>query len=82
MSIPLVRNYVVAINLKLFHFSFLKIIEIEFEMKLQSFFLWEFFQVLTNHDLSYLSPLISEWIESKLPMFIKIYTIRCNLFIF
>ena len=33
-------NYetIVALNLRLFHFSFLKIVETEFKMKFQSFF--------------------------------------------
>ena len=39
---------VVAINLKLFHFFFLKIDEIEFKMKLQSFFVWSFSKCLQN----------------------------------
>ena len=61
---------VVAINLKIFIFSFLKIVEIEFKIKLQSFLL-EFSQVPANHDLSYLSPYLLKWNESKFPMFIK-----------
>ena len=63
---------VVAINLKLFHFFFLKIVEIEFKMKLQSFFGFKFFQVPTKLDFLCLSPHLSEWNESKLPMFKKI----------
>ena len=63
---------VLAINLKLFHLSFLKIVTIEFKMKLQSFYCLEFFQVPTKLNFPYLSPHISEWSESKLPMFIKI----------
>ena len=54
---------VVAINLKLFHFSFLKNVEIEFKMKLQSFFGLEFFQMLTKLDFPYLSPHLSKWNE-------------------
>ena len=41
-------------------------------MKLQSFFGLEFFQVPAKLDYPYLSPHLSEWNESKLPMFIKI----------
>ena len=63
---------VVAINLKLFHFSFLKIVEIEFKMKLLSFFGLKFFQMPTKQDFLYLLPHLLEWNESKLPMFIKI----------
>ena len=63
---------VVAINPKNFHFSFLKIVDIEFKMKLQSFFSLEFFQVPAKLDLPHLSPHLLEWNESKLPMFIKI----------
>ena len=63
---------VIAINLKLFHFSFLKIVKIEFKMKLQSLFCLEFFQVPTKLDFPYLSSHISKWNESKLPIFIKI----------
>ena len=50
---------VVAINLKLSIFSFLKIVEIEFKMKLQSFFGLEFFQMLAKLDFPYLSPHLS-----------------------
>ena len=61
-----------AINLKLFHFFFFEIVEIEFKMKLSSFFCLEFFQLPAKLDFPYLSPHISEWNESKLLMFIKI----------
>ena len=54
---------VVAINLKLFHFSVLKIVEIEFKMKLQRFSCLEFFQVLAKLDFPYLSPHLSKWNE-------------------
>ena len=46
---------VVTINLKFFHYSFLKIVEIEFKMKFQSSSFLEFSQMLANHDLSDLS---------------------------
>ena len=68
---------IVSINLKLFHFFFLKIVEIEFKMKLQSFFV-EFSQVPRKHNFLYLSPHLSKWNESKLPLFLTIYTIRSN----
>ena len=45
-------------------------------MTFQSFFCLEFLQVLRKHDFLYLSFHLSEWNESKLPMFIKIYLIR------
>ena len=45
-------------------------------MKLQSFFSLEFSIVLAKHDFLYLSLHVSKWNESKLSMFIKIYTIR------
>ena len=63
---------VVAIDLKFFHFSFLKIFKIEFKMKLQSLLCLEFFQVPTKPNFPYLSPHLLEWNESKLPNFIKI----------
>ena len=64
---------VVAINLKLSHFSFLEIVKIEFKMKLQSLFLsFELFKVPAKFDFPYLSPHLLEWNKSKLPMFIKI----------
>ena len=63
---------VVATNLKLSLFFFLKIVEIDFKMKLQSSFDLEFFQVPAKLDFPYLSPHLSEWNESKLSMFIKI----------
>ena len=31
-----------------------------------------------EHDFSYLAPHLSKWNKSKLPMFIKFYTMRCN----
>ena len=77
MPIPKDEN-VVAINLKLFHFIFLENFKIEFKMKLQSFYCLEFFQVPAKLDISYLSPHISKWSESKLPMSIKIFKISCN----
>ena len=43
-------------------------------MTLQSLFCLEFSIVPTKHDFLYLSLHISQWNESKLPMFIKIYT--------
>ena len=49
---------VVSINIKLFHF-FLKIVKIEFKMKLQSFFCLEFFQVPEKLDFPYLSSHLS-----------------------
>ena len=49
-------------------------------MKLQSFFCLEFFQMLAEHEFSHLSPHLSEWNESKLPMFIKLYTMRCDFY--
>ena len=52
--------------------AILKIIKIEFKMILQSFFGLKFFQVPAKLDFPYLSPHISEWNESKLPMLIKI----------
>ena len=64
---------VVALILKLFHFFYLKIVEIEFKMTLQSFFGLEFFQVSTKLDFPYLSHHLSKWNESKLSIFIKIY---------
>ena len=46
---------IVSINLKLFHFFFLKIVKIDFKMKLQSFFLFGIFtkclQNMTFHVL-------------------------------
>ena len=36
----------------------------------------------TNHDLSYLSPHVLEWNESKLPMFIKIIDNKVNFYFF
>ena len=36
----------------------------------------------TNHDLSYLSPRILEWNESKLPMFIKIIDNKVKFLLF
>ena len=53
-------------------FSFSKIVEIGFKMKLRSCFCLEFFQVPTKLDFPYLSSHLSEWNESKFPMFIKI----------
>ena len=50
-------------------------------MKLQSFCL-EVFQVPTKHGFLYLSPLLSKWNQSKLPIFIKFYTIRRKFCIF
>ena len=51
-------------------------------MTLQSvFFCLKFSIVPPKHDFLYLSLHISKWNESKLPMFIKIYTIR-RIFIF
>ena len=47
-------------------------------MKLQSFSSLEIFQVPVKLDFSYLSPHSSKRNESKLPTFIKIYTIRYN----
>ena len=61
---------IIAINLKLFHFSLLKIVEIEFKMKLESFFWFGIFLRPTKNDFSYLAPHLSEWNESKLSMFI------------
>ena len=49
-------------------------------MKLQSFFLVGIFLSASDHDLSYLSPHLSKWNESKLPMFMKIYIIRYNFY--
>ena len=66
---------VVSVNLKLSYFSFLKIVEIEFKMKLQGFVV-RISQVLANHEFSYLSPHILEWNGLKLPIFKKIYIIR------
>ena len=42
----------------------------------------EFLQVPGKHDFMYLSFHLLEWNESKLPMFIKIYSIRCYYFLF
>ena len=50
---------VVAINLKLLQFFFLKIVEIELKMKLQGFSSLEFCQVPTKLDFPYLLPHIS-----------------------
>ena len=81
MSIPMVR-VIIAINLKLFLFFLsLKIVKIEFKITLQSSFCLEFSIVLAEHDFLYFSLHISEWNKSKLPMFIKIYTIR-RFFVF
>ena len=52
------------------NFSFLKIVGIEFKMKLQSLFGLKFFQVPTKLDFLYISPHLSKWNESKLLMFI------------
>ena len=68
---------VVAINLKLL--SFLKIVQIEFNMKFQSFFVS---QVLAKLDFPYLSLHLSEWNEKKLFTFIKVYIIRYNFVVF
>ena len=62
----------VEMNLNFSIFSILKIVEIEFKMKLQSLFCLEFFQVPTKLDFLYLSLHLSKWNESKPPMFIKI----------
>ena len=62
---------VVAINLHSI-FLFLKIVKIEFKMKLQRFFCLELFLVPAKLNIPYLSPHLSKWNESKLPMFIKI----------
>ena len=67
---------IVAINYNLFFISFLKIARIEFKMKLQSSFVWNFSKFLQNHDFSYFSPHLFEWNKSKLPIFIKIHIIR------
>ena len=72
------RENVEAINVKIFHFFFLKIVEIELKMKLEIFSSLKFFQVPAKLDFPYLSPHISKWNESKLPTIIKIYTIRYN----
>ena len=85
MESDIVNSYgenIVSITLKLFYVFFLKIVKIEFKMKLHSFFCLEFFQVPTKHDFSYLAPHLSKWNESKLPTFIKFYTMRYNLFLF
>ena len=47
-------------------------------MKLQSFFCSESSQELAKHEFLQLSLHLSKWNESKLPMFIKIYTLRRN----
>ena len=46
---------VVAINPKLFHFSLLKIVKIEFKMKLQIVFGLKFSIAPARHNFSYLS---------------------------
>ena len=68
---------VVAINCNLSFYFILKIVKIEFKMTFQSFFWLEFLQMPRKHDFLNLSFHLSEWNESKLPMFIKIYSIRC-----
>ena len=50
-------------------------------MILQFYFYLEISMVPAKHDFLYISLLILEWNESKLPMFIKIYTIR-RIFLF
>ena len=72
-----VENVVTKI-FNLFVCLFFKVVKIEFIMKLQSFFCLEFSKVPTKHDFFYLSLHLLGWNESKLPMFIKIYTIRCS----
>ena len=75
MLIPMVRISLQS-TLNYSIFSFLKIVKIEFKMTLQSFFCLEFSIVPAKHNFLYLSLHILEWNQSKLPMFIKIYTIR------
>ena len=71
MSIPTMRMLWQSV-LNYSTFSFSKIVKIGFKMKLQSYFCLEFFQVPTKLYFRYPSPHLSEWNESKLPMFIKI----------
>ena len=73
---PIGEN-VVTINCNLFpSFCFSELLKIKFKMKFQSSFCLEFFQMLAKHDFLYLSLHLLKWNESKLSMFIKIYTIR------
>ena len=66
---------VARINLKLFHFSFLKIVKIEFKMKFQNFFFQGFPSARKSQlFISFTSLIIVD--ESKRPMFIKFYTMR------
>ena len=59
MSTPMVRMLQQS-TLNFSTFSFSKIVELEFKMKLQSYFCLEFFQVPTELDFPYLSPHLSE----------------------
>ena len=73
----------VAINCNLLIcLFFLKIVKIEFKMTFQIVFCLEFLQLFGKHDFLYLSFHLSKWNESKLPMFIKIYSIRCYFLFF
>ena len=78
MLIPMVRLLLQSIVIFSF-FLFLKIVKVEFKMKLQSSFCLEFSQVPTKHDSLYLSLHLLEWNDSKLPIFIKIYRIHKNI---
>ena len=69
-------NNVVAINHNLLFFLFLKIIKIKFKTKLQTFICSKIFKVLTKSWLLIFIHNLLEWNESKLSIFIKIYTIR------